>query len=54
MNICPFTINELIAYQEQLLLSLLYSALLGLVISTIVGYLMPNPVYTSILNIYDL
>ncbi len=23
-------------------------------ISTIVGYLMPNPVYTYILNIYDL
>ena len=23
-------------------------------ISTIVGYLMPNPVYTSVLNIYEL
>ena len=23
-------------------------------ISTIVGYLMPNPLYTNILNIYDL
>ena len=32
----------------------IWFGLVGLWVSTVVGYLMPNPLYTYILNTYDL
>ena len=51
-------INEVSWLNQQQINTLLANRLIDLVrfygISTVIGYLMPNPVFTNILNIYEL
>ena len=46
--------NDIYVYQQLLFFNAISCLYIHIYISTIIGYLMPNPLYTFILNIYDL